>query len=233
MVNKIQESYQHYIRVYLYPNIVRDLLLSVVLSFGFLLNFDTLHLSRKHIHYASAEKYQKLQEQLDSHIQKNNPFLNTRERKKLVETILLKANAIQLSPSIEIEGRPVQAVYFLTAMIQIESGFNSQALSPVGARGYMQIMPRTSKWIDRVQKTSIDLDHLYDTKINITRGIDYLNYLLRKLKDIRLVCLAYNAGEGNLKRGVWVESYWSRIANVYEELRKDAATVAQADTKRL
>ena len=221
MLRKIQERCQDYVRIFLYPNIMRDLLLAIVLSLCFLLGFDTAHLPIKHS-YAAAKGYQELQEQLHLHIQNRNPFISELARRELIESILLKANDIHLPPFVKIKGQKVEAVYFLTALIEIESGFNPRAISPVGARGYMQIMPRTSRWMDRMQRTRVALDHLYDTDINITRGVDYLNYLIRKFKNLRLVCLAYNAGEGNLKKGVWVENYWKNISNTYEGLRRKA-----------
>ena len=41
--------------------------------------------------------------------------------------------------------------YFVCAMIDVESDFVEDAVSPDGAQGLMQIMPETSEWI--AQKT--------------------------------------------------------------------------------
>ena len=86
--------------------------------------------------------------------------------------------------------------YFVAAIIREESQFRSDALSPAGARGVMQVMPATGAWIARMTGISdFDRMKLFDADMNITIGTWYLSYLMKRFKnDLYLVSAAYNAG---------------------------------------
>lgn len=86
--------------------------------------------------------------------------------------------------------------YFVAAIIREESQFRSEALSPAGARGVMQVMPATGEWIARMTGIrDFDRAKLYDADTNITIGTWYLSYLMKRFKsDLYLVSAAYNAG---------------------------------------
>jgi soluble lytic murein transglycosylase len=86
--------------------------------------------------------------------------------------------------------------FFVAAIIREESQFRSEALSPAGARGVMQVMPATGEWIARMTGIrNFDRAKLYDADINITIGTWYLSHLMKRFKnDLYLVSAAYNAG---------------------------------------
>lgn len=87
------------------------------------------------------------------------------------------------------------------SLIRQESGFNQRARSPAGARGLMQIMPKTGKYMQKRLKTK----DLYNPKVNILLGSKYLKYLLKKFDgNLMFALAAYNAGEGNV--GKWLKS---------------------------
>ncbi len=46
-------------------------------------------------------------------------------------------------------GKYKQDPYFIAAIIREESQFRTEALSPAGARGLMQVMPATGEWVAR------------------------------------------------------------------------------------
>lgn len=99
------------------------------------------------------------------------------------------------------------------AVIDVESGFNAAAVSPVGAQGLMQIMPETGK--------DLDLNDPFDPSENIDAGIRYLRYLLDTFPDRRLAVAAYNAGPNAVKKygGIppyaetqsYVQKVWARL----------------------
>jgi len=72
------------------------------------------------------------------------------------------------------------------ALIQQESSFNPRAVSKVGAKGLMQLMPV------HTDKQGIDP---FDPEQNIKTGMGFLSHLLNKYGDLRLALAAYNAGE--------------------------------------
>jgi soluble lytic murein transglycosylase-like protein len=87
-------------------------------------------------------------------------------------------------------------------LVKTESTFNERAVSPVGARGLTQVMPRTAAWLVPGTKTS----DLYDRQTNLRLGFKYLDQMIDKYKgNVRLALLAYNRGPGTvdkvLKRG--------------------------------
>jgi soluble lytic murein transglycosylase-like protein len=78
------------------------------------------------------------------------------------------------------------------AVIHAESGFRARVRSHRGARGLMQVMPRTAR--------AYGVRNLDDPKQNLRAGIRYLRYLLdRHDNDPRLALAAYNAGSGAVK----------------------------------
>lgn len=87
-------------------------------------------------------------------------------------------------------------------LVRTESTFNERAVSPVGARGLTQVMPRTAAWLVPGTRTQ----DLYDRQTNLRLGFKYLDQMIDKYKgDVRLALLAYNRGPGTvdkvLKRG--------------------------------
>jgi len=90
------------------------------------------------------------------------------------------------------------------AFIRQESGFDPQARSPDGARGLMQLMPRTAATLDRRVRSAGRHDRLlYDPALNLELAQRYLRSLLdsqRVSGDLLRLSVAYNAGPGNLRK---------------------------------
>lgn len=82
----------------------------------------------------------------------------------------------------------------IASIINAESGFDKNKVSPKNAIGLMQLLPSTA---ESISKDEIDL---YDPATNITLGTKYLAYLIKKFNDIDTALFAYNAGEGNVAR---------------------------------
>lgn len=94
--------------------------------------------------------------------------------------------------------------YLVFAIIRAESKYQTNAESPVGARGLMQIMPETAAWIAEQQNIEdFKIDDLHNPEVNIRLGTWYLASLTKEYKEVPLIIAAYNAGRG--KVGSWVE----------------------------
>ena len=61
------------------------------------------------------------------------------------------------------------------AVAKVESNFNAKAESSAGARGVMQIMPRTGRDLYGVKA-----EELWDARLNVKLGIDYLESLIER-----------------------------------------------------
>lgn len=90
----------------------------------------------------------------------------------------------------------------IAALIKAESNFNPLAESKKGARGLMQITPKTGRWI--AEKNGIseyDDSLLFDPEANISLGSWYLKYLNEYYNgNFELVFAAYNGGSGNVDK---------------------------------
>lgn len=90
----------------------------------------------------------------------------------------------------------------LRAVSRQESAFNPYVVSRAGARGLMQLMPNTAKYIRKKQNRPVySKSALLQPSVNMMLGQDYLGYLEKNL-DGNLVHMisAYNAGPGNVRK---------------------------------
>ncbi|WP_239378194.1 lytic transglycosylase domain-containing protein [Olsenella sp. An290] len=116
------------------------------------------------------------------------------------------------------------------AVIKCESGWDEEALSPVGAVGLMQVMPSTAQSLadmGLVDASSYDPASLSDPRVNIEYGCTYLSYLQRNLSSIDEIVAAYNAGLGAVQG--WLSDGGSIPEGIeYEETRTYLGRVRDA-----
>jgi hypothetical protein len=75
------------------------------------------------------------------------------------------------------------------SVIRAESAFNATAVSRAGARGLMQLMPKTAQ--------ALGVRDSFNPRENIEGGVRHLRYLLDRYPgNMALAIAAYNAGEG-------------------------------------
>lgn len=89
-------------------------------------------------------------------------------------------------------------------VIRQESLFNRQALSPAGARGLMQLMPKTAKMVAKKIRLHGGHEALFSPRVNIRLGSHYLAAMKARFHDqLALAAAAYNAGPHRVKQ--WLE----------------------------
>jgi soluble lytic murein transglycosylase-like protein len=103
------------------------------------------------------------------------------------------------------------------AVIEVESGFQPEAVSRAGAQGLMQIMPATGK--------ELGLEAPFDPESNIEAGIRYLRQMLNQFETVPLALAAYNAGPNAVRRYGGIppfaetESYVQKVFSLYLRLK--------------
>ncbi|PTY36510.1 hypothetical protein BGP77_04225 [Saccharospirillum sp. MSK14-1] len=96
--------------------------------------------------------------------------------------------------------------HWLYGVMRQESHFMTQARSPVGARGLMQLMPYTAR--SMAIKSGLDYSNendLNDPTLNITLGRNYLDQMQRRFGHPVYATAAYNAGP--TKVASWLNRY--------------------------
>jgi hypothetical protein len=82
---------------------------------------------------------------------------------------------------------------WIWAVMRVESGGNSRAVSRAGAMGLMQIMPAT--WADLRARYGLGADP-FDVRDNIMAGAAYLHAMHDRYGNASAMLAAYNAGPG-------------------------------------
>lgn len=85
-------------------------------------------------------------------------------------------------------------------IIWVESRFNPEAVSPVGARGLMQLMPKTADHLAECIQWK-GRHEAFDPEFNIAAGSYYIARLIKQFDgDVDLALAAYNAGPTKIRR---------------------------------
>lgn len=86
------------------------------------------------------------------------------------------------------------------AVIWVESRFNPQAISPVGAKGLMQLMPSTAKYLAECIEWEKSINE-FKPEFNILAGSYYIARLIEQFDgNVELALAAYNAGPTKVRR---------------------------------
>ena len=98
------------------------------------------------------------------------------------------------------------------AMIEVESRYDTFAVSPRGAMGLMQLMPGTA--------SRFAVRDVFDPADNVDGGVRYLKELLGRYSgQVRLALAAYNAGEDAVERFRGIPPYRETEQYVVRVLR--------------
>lgn len=136
-----------------------------------------------------------------------HPILSQKKQKKPDERSFLKLRyPLAFDDIIEPICQKIGLDPFIVySIMRAESFYEEDALSWVGAKGLMQIMPYTAIRIaEQIKDTDFDVTSLSDPMINIAYGSWYLRELIEVFdSNLPLVIAAYNAGPDNVF--AWME----------------------------
>ena len=117
---------------------------------------------------------------VDMALRLNRQQVDWRERKEFLQTVWYEAKRAGLDPGL------------VLGLIQVESGFRKFAVSPVGARGFMQVMPFWSRLIG-----DGDAGKLFHMQTNLRFGCVILrHYIDREGGDLFMGLGRYNGSRG-------------------------------------
>jgi soluble lytic murein transglycosylase-like protein len=112
-------------------------------------------------------------------------------RLNLLKNIHREASRVELPPELVI------------AVIEIESRFDTFAISRAGAQGLMQVMPF---WLDEIGRPE---DNLVDMETNLRMGCTILKYYMDMEKnDLRSALARYNGSYGDIRH-----TYSNKVLN--------------------
>ncbi|MFH0882762.1 MAG: transglycosylase SLT domain-containing protein [bacterium] len=113
------------------------------------------------------------------------------------------------------------------AVMQQESGGDTNAVSKSGAKGLMQLMDTTA--------SDMGVDDSFNPRENILGGAKYLKEQLDRYGDLDTALAAYNAGPGAVERYGGIppyeetRKYVRNVAAIYERIKN--AVIQRADKK--
>ncbi|BDH60896.1 putative murein lytic transglycosylase YjbJ [Lysinibacillus sp. PLM2] len=161
--------------------------------------YNNLFLNNESLSYIPASYYDTLLK--SNELNANNTNMGS---SNVFQEIISKASATYGVPE-----------KLITSVIKQESNFNPLAVSSAGARGLMQLMPGTAKYLGVMDPT--------DPEQNIMGGTKYLSEMLHQFdNNIELALAAYNAGPGNVKKYGGIppfaetQNYVQKILNSYQ-----------------
>jgi soluble lytic murein transglycosylase len=100
------------------------------------------------------------------------------------------------------------------AIARRESSFMPDAVSSANARGLMQVLPSTAKYLE---KRRISSSQLLDVEVNAKIGNKYLRYLMDKLDNNSILATAsYNAGWRRVRQ--WLPENKALESDIWVEL---------------
>jgi hypothetical protein len=139
------------------------------------------------------------------------PNASALDRNEIKRLVVEEAEATTLPPSLAL------------ALAKVESDFQGTALSDKGARGVMQIMPRTAR-----EEFGVDAEELWEPRLNIQLGLSFLEQLIGRYGGRWDLALSHYNGGSLRGRGAMAQAHGYNRRYVQTVLRWQKRYAAQA-----
>lgn len=104
------------------------------------------------------------------------------------------------------------------AVIQVESGFNAQAVSSTKDYGLMQINQINHEWLTE----TLGITDYLNPYQNIYAGVYVLRQLFERYQDVNMVLMAYNMGESGAaklwEKGIYETDYTHEVLSTQQQI---------------
>lgn len=125
---------------------------------------------------------------IDGVLAKRGPGLGVVLRKQLAIAIAEEAQRASYDPLL------------VLALIDVESDFQEEAVSPMGAKGLMQIRPTTLYFLAQKEGVRLSREEIAkDPTLCVRLGVRYLRSLHNQFGNLDLALMAYNMGPNKLR----------------------------------
>ena len=140
---------------------------------------------------------------------------------------------VVVSPALEEKSEPFHPIILraanrhevdpalVKAVIMVESRYDPHAISKQGAKGLMQLMPRTAR--------ALGVEDSFNPEHNVNGGVKYLKQLLDEFDDnLKFALAAYNAGSSKVRRYRGIppikatQYYVNRVFEYYQYYKNEA-----------
>lgn len=116
------------------------------------------------------------------------PELAEEERRELVAAIVEESEQAGFDP------------FLILGLMSVESDFREESRSSMGARGLMQLMPSTARYLAEREGLALSAEEIFaDRGLQVRLGVRYLAHLKKRFRGLDLALMAYNAGPEKLR----------------------------------
>lgn len=228
---RFRSSFKGGIRHYAYQCLALLVAVSGALAFHALREVARLHGEANETLWRSEQRFHSLQSRVQFDSERRRLLLGIRDailktrpkvgpvRAHELATLVLEAS--EKFPSVD----PL----LLVAVGIVESGYDIEAISHVGARGLYQIYPETGRLLARELGWEFDEELLHDAARNTEMAACYLNLLGAAYNDVEMILAEYNGGPLNAgyyranarKLAGETRDFVPRVIAVYERLGRE------------
>ncbi|MDE0637886.1 MAG: transglycosylase SLT domain-containing protein [Candidatus Poribacteria bacterium] len=145
-----------------------------------------------------------------------------------VRLLILSPKILKYRPVIQKHAATHQLDWRLvTALIVQESGFNENAVSPAGAKGLMQLMPKTAK--------ELGVTDPFEAHESIAGATRYLRSLYDLYPEsshpnrVRIALASYNGGRGHIKDAQKIAEHREGEPHQWESIRANLGLLTEKD----